>query len=135
MPRHHGNAGFMVGILLTGLRHYYEATQDERAARSIERAAHFLIDDMWLPEIDGFRYTSCPKSFTGAWSNFLLFDGIVFAHQRTKDAKLREVLYRGTPSALKSMTGWGKGFTQYTRETPRFLGYLTDLREGQPASR
>ncbi len=127
MPRHHGAAGFMVAILLTGLKHYYEATGEERVADSIVKASHYLIDDMWLPEINGFRYTSCPRSFTGAWSNFLLFDGIVFAHQRTGDARLEMILKRGTGSALESMTGWGKGFTQYTRVAPHFIGYLAEL--------
>lgn len=131
LPRHHGNAGFMVGILLTGLRYYWEATGDERAARSIERGARFLVADLWTPEVDGFRYTSCPRTEAGAWSNFLLFDGIVFAHRRTGDPVLGEVLRRGTPSALKTMHGWGKGFTQYTRVTPHFLGYLAEL-VGQP---
>lgn len=131
LPRHHGNAGFMVGILLTGLRYYYEATGDERAARSIERGARFLVADMWVPEVDGFRYTSCPRTQAGAWSNFLLFDGIVFAHRRTGDPVLGEVLRRGTPSALKTMHGWGKGFTQYTRVAPHFLGYLAGL-AGRP---
>jgi hypothetical protein len=129
LPRHHGNAGFMVGILLTGLRYYYEATGDERAARSIERGARFLVQDLWTPQVDGFRYTSCPRTQAGAWSNFLLFDGIVFAHRRTGDPMLGEVLRRGTPAALQTMHGWGKGFTQYTRVAPHFLGYLAELAE------
>ncbi|MEK7407963.1 MAG: hypothetical protein AAB225_23075 [Acidobacteriota bacterium] len=129
LPRHHGEAGFMVAVLLTGLKYYYQATGDERVAQSIIRGSHFLIDDMWLPDINGFRYTSCPRSFTGAWSNFLLFDGISFAHQRTGDEKLGNVLRRGTGSALDSMTGWGKGFTQYTRVAPSFIGYLADLQK------
>jgi hypothetical protein len=128
MPRHHGEAGFMVAILLTGLKYYHEATGDDRVAQSIVRASHFLIDDMWLPDELGFRYTSCPRSFKGAWSNFLLFDGISFAHRRTGEAKLGDVLRKGTESALQSMTGWGKGFTQYTRVAPGFLGYLAQLR-------
>jgi len=90
--------------------------------------AHFLIDDMWMPDVDGFRYTSCPRTSKGAWSNFLLFDGIAFAHRQTGDEKLRNVLKRGTGSAVQNMTGWGKGFTQYTRVAPHFIGYLASLR-------
>ena len=30
MPRHHGNAGFMVGVLMSGLKYYAEATDDQR---------------------------------------------------------------------------------------------------------
>jgi hypothetical protein len=134
-PRHMGNAGFMVGVLLTGLRHYYEATADERVAASIVKGARFLVDDMWVPEARGFRYTSCPKSSMGAWSNFLLFDGIVFAQRRTGDARLRQVLISGTPASLDNMVklgnssggAQGKGFTQFTRVVPHFLDFLAGL--------
>jgi hypothetical protein len=140
-PRHQGNAGFMVGVLLTGLRHYYEATGDERVADSIVKGAHFLIKDMWVPEARGFRYTSCPKSQMGAWSNFLLFDGIVFAHKRTGEASLRDVLVAGTGAALdtmaatgeKGVAAWGKGFSQYTRVVPHFIDHLAALKP-QPGS-
>lgn len=139
-PRHEGNAGFMVGVLLTGLRHYYEATGDERVANSIVKGAHFLIKDMWVPEARGFRYTSCPKSQMGAWSNFLLFDGIVFAHRRTGEDDLRDVLVSGTGPALETMvatgdkgaSAWGKGFSQYTRVVPHFIDHLATLKV-QPA--
>lgn len=135
-PRHEGNAGFMVGVLLTGLRHYYDATNDPRVAEAIVKGARFLVDDMWVPEVKGFRYTSCPKSSSGAWSNFLLFDGIVFAHKRTNDPRLLEVLVRGTEGALQTMTeagkrdgaAWGKGFTQYSRVVPHFIEHLAALK-------
>lgn len=137
-PRHQGNAGFMVGVLLTGLKSYYAATQDERVANSIVKAANFLIDSMWVPEIRGFHYTSCPKFNTGVGYNFRLFDGIVFAHQRTHDPRLREVLVSGTEAALDTMPGgrdplkgmeWGKAFSQQIRETPHFIDYLVQLRK------
>ena len=141
-PRHQGNAGFMVGVLLTGLRHYYDATGDERAAGSIVKGARFLVNEMWVPEARGFHYTSCPKSSVGPWSNFLLFDGIVFAHRRTGDAKLGEVLAAGTASALETMSAsarlsnraWGKGFIQYTRVVPHYLDHLAGLQEKAAAS-
>jgi hypothetical protein len=62
-------------------------------------------------------------------SNFLLFDGIAFAHQRTQDARLRQVLLAGTETAVKDMPSMGKSFTQYTRVTPHFIGYLAELQE------
>ncbi|MCZ2080399.1 MAG: hypothetical protein LC130_35985 [Bryobacterales bacterium] len=142
-PRHQGNAGFMVGVLLTGMRHYYEATGDRRVADSIVKGAHFLVNDMWIPSVRGFRYTSCPKSSSGSWSNFLLFDGIVFAHARTGDQRLRDVLLAGTDGALETMVeagkrdgaAWGKGFTQYTRVVPQFLEHLAALKETSGAKR
>ena len=110
-------------------------TNDPRVAESIIKGAHFLVNDMWTPSVKGFRYTSCPRSSAGPWSNFLLFDGIVFAHQRTGDVRLREVLLTGTEGALSTMseagrgkgTAWGKGFTQYSRVVPHFLEHLAKL--------
>ena len=127
LPRHQGEAGFMVGVLLTGLRQYYELSGDERAAESVVRGARYLIDGMWIPKISGFRYTSCPRTSAGAWSNFLLFDGIAFAHRRTGDPRLRDVLVAGTGSTLANLPAIGKSFTQYTRVTPHFLAYLDQL--------
>ncbi len=129
LPRHMGNAGFMVGILMTGLKQYYQITGDERAADSVVKAANYLIDDLWTPKISGFRYTSCPRTTAGVGSNFLLFDGIAFAQQRTQDARLREVLLAGTEAAVKNLPSMGKSFTQYTRVTPHFVGYLAELQE------
>jgi len=127
VPRHFGNTGFMVGVLLTGLKHYYEATGDERIADSIVRAARFLINDMWVADAQAFRYTSCPRTRPTPGLNFLLFDGLVFAHRRTQDPNIARVLIEGTPSALKAMGGWGKEFTQYTRVAPDFIDHLAAL--------
>lgn len=128
-PAHYGNAGFMVGVLLTGLRWYHQATGDPRVLDSIHRASRFLIDDMWADDVHGFRYTSCPKSSKGAWSNFLLFDGMAYAFNHTGDAEIGRVLRAGTDSAIAHMSGMGKSFTQYIRVAPHFLGTLADLRQ------
>ncbi|MCX7887398.1 MAG: glycoside hydrolase family 127 protein [Verrucomicrobiae bacterium] len=133
-PAHYGNAGFMVGVLLTGLKWYHLETGDPRVARSIIMGANFLVDDMWEEDIGGFRYTSCPVSSKGAWSNFLLFDGIGYAYRLTQragkpDAKLAHVLRKGTAPAIQSMSGMGKSFSQFIRVAPHFIGLLAELRE------
>jgi hypothetical protein len=130
LPRHMGNAGFMVGILMTGLKQYYLITGDERAAESVVKAARYLIDDLWIPEISGFRYTSCPRTAPELDTTLLTFDGIAFAHQRTNDSRLLQVLMAGTEAALKNTPSMGKLFTQYTRVTPHFIGYLAKVQEG-----
>jgi hypothetical protein len=131
-PAHYGNAGFMVGVLLTGLKWYHLETADERVARSIHLGARFLIEDMWVPEVQGFRYTSCPKSSAGPWSNLLLFDGIGYAYRLTGDKELARILAQGTGSAIQSLSGWGKSYTMYIRVAPHMLGLLAELREAPP---
>ncbi|MFA7003181.1 MAG: hypothetical protein WC429_04010 [Verrucomicrobiia bacterium] len=136
-PAHYGNAGFMVGVLLTGLKWYHLETADPRVARSITMGAHFLIDDMWEESVGGFRYTSCPVSSKGPWSNFLLFDGISYAYRLSQkagkpDAKLALHLQKGTDPAIGAMSGMGKSFSQFIRVAPHFIGLLSELRETLP---
>lgn len=128
-PAHYGNAGFMVGVLLTGLRWYHQETNDPRVARSIHLGARYLIKDLWMPAVNGFRYTTCPRSSSGPWSNLLLFDGIGYAYQLTGDQELAQVLMAGTDAAIKSMSGMGKSFTMYIRVAPHVLDLLAKLRE------
>jgi hypothetical protein len=136
-PAHYGNAGFMVGVLLTGLKWYHLETGDPRVARSITMGAHFLFDDMWEESVGGFRYTSCPVSSKGPWSNFLLFDGIGYAYRLSQkagrpDAKLAAHMAKGTDPAINAMSGMGKSFSQFIRVAPHFIGLLSELREQQP---
>ena len=133
-PAHYGNAGFMVGVLLTGLKWYHLETGDPRVAKSIIMGSHFLIDDMWDEKVGGFRYTSCPKSSSGAWSNFLLFDGIGYAYRLTQqagqpDERLARHLRLGTEPAIRAMSGMGKSFSQFIRVTPHFMGLLGELED------
>lgn len=138
-PAHHGNAGFMVGVLLTGLKWYHLETGDPRVAKSIMMGANFLIDDLWEEDVSGFRYTSCPVSSKGPWSNFLLFDGIGYAYRLSQqagqpDAGLARHLREGTDPAINAMSGMGKSFSQFIRVAPHFIGLLAELCESEPAA-
>lgn len=133
-PAHYGNAGFMVAVLLTGLKWYHLETEDPLVSRSISMAAHFLIDDMWAEEVKGFRYTSCPKSSVGTWPSFLMFDGIGYAYRLSQregqpDKKLARHLLKGTKPAIHSMNAMGKYFGMYIRVTPHVVGLLAELQE------
>lgn len=139
-PAHYGNAGFMVGILLSGLKWVHLETGDPRVAESIRMGAHFLIDDLWEEDAGGFRYTSCPVSSKGPWSNFLLFDGIGYAYRLScqagkPDLKLARHLAAGTDPAIAAMSGMGKSFSQFIRVAPHFLDVLAELREAPPEQR
>ncbi|MCK5805658.1 MAG: hypothetical protein KAI66_22690, partial [Lentisphaeria bacterium] len=50
MPRHRGEAAFMTGILLTGLKDYHEITGDEHVGDMIVRGAKNIIRATWVPE-------------------------------------------------------------------------------------
>lgn len=131
-PAHYGNAGFMVGVLLTGLRHYHQETGDPAVAEAIRRGARYLVEDMWVPEVKGFRYTSCPRSSAGAWSNLLLFDGIGYAYGLRQDPVLARILLAGTEPGTKAVSGFGKSFSQRIRVAPHSLELLQNLRDDPP---
>jgi hypothetical protein len=138
-PQHYGNFGFTVGILLTGLRMYYEATGDEQVAEEIVRGAKWMTRNLYVPETGEFRYSSCPRAPAASALTFLLLDGVAFAHQRTGDPLLRKVLIDSTKRTLPMMSGMdpaggnqnqnalGKAIGLFICNTPEFIGYIAAL--------
>ncbi len=124
LPRHIGEAGFMVGVLTSGLLRYYEAVGDERAAEAVIRAARFVVEDMWMPEQQAFRYTSCPRTGPSSASGLLLLEALAFASARTSDPRLAEPLRLSIERGLRLLdggVGFGKIFSQATRQMPRVV--------------
>ena len=126
LPRHRGNAGFMVGVLMSGLKYYHEVTGDERVADSIVRAAHFVIDDTWVPEEHGFRYTSCPNTSPSPGLNSLIIEGIAYANLLKPDAKLKGNL-RAQIEHFRGVSSFGKSLSQHTRSMPKTLADLISI--------
>ena len=125
IPRHRGNAGFMVAILLSGLKYYHDVTGDPRVREAIIRGARNLLDETYSDEVHGFRYTSCPATEYRPGASFLMVEGIARAYLWTGDERFRRVLTEALPLGAKG-SGYGKGFTQYYRIAPRVLA---DLKE------
>lgn len=138
-PEHYGDFGFTVGILLTGLRMYYQATGDEEAADEIVRGARWMTRTLYIPETGDFRYSSCPRAPVASALTFLLLDGIAFAHQRTGDPLLKKVLIDSTKRTVSLMSGLdadgpkqnqdglGKAMGLFICNTPQFIGYIESL--------
>ena len=129
-PRHHGNAGFMVAVLLNGLKLYHQATEDERIPEVMRRAARWMIDDMWAEEKAGFRYTSCPKSSAGPWCNFMFFDGALYAARLTGDDVIPQYARKGMEAAMEGgVSGFGKSLSMSTRVLPHLIWEMEQLGE------
>lgn len=138
----YGNFGFTMGIMLSGLRMYFESTGDERAAEEIVRGARFFAKTLWVDSAQLFKYANCADWYARSPSiTFLLLDGMCFAHQRTHDPELRHVLLAATSRALEGLeafdpavaranaSGVGKEFGMYVCSTPYFIGYIAGLQE------
>jgi hypothetical protein len=99
-PRHMGNAGFMVGVLLAALKRFHEETQDEAVGQAIVDAAHYLMRSMWEAPRAAFRYTSCPGSTVVAELNAQILEGIGYAWRLCGDEALKQALLAGLAACL-----------------------------------
>jgi hypothetical protein len=79
LPRHRGEAGFMVGVLLAGMKYYHEATGDPRAADVLVKAARWLVRETYDPATNQFRYTSCPNSAKPSSTPCMACEGFAYA--------------------------------------------------------
>ena len=101
LPRCVGNADFMVGVLLSGLKRYHQATGDAEVADLIVGACEFLIREHWLAAEKAFRYTRCPKSGTSAARNSLILEGPAYAYRLSGDERFRSAVLDGFHDGLK----------------------------------
>lgn len=99
-PRHMGEAGFMVSILLEGLKRYHQATGDARVAQSIVRGAANIIRDTWSPKPSAFRYTSCP--YSELVETITYTEGLCYAYRLSGDEGLRAIIEAALRAALKN---------------------------------
>lgn len=132
-PRHRGNAGFMVAILLSGLKYYHDITGDRRVKQALIQGAHYLLDETYSDKVHGFRYTSCPKTEYRPGATPLMVEGVARAYLWTRDERFRRVLVEALPLAAGG-SSYGKSFSMYYRCGPRVLADLaeTGLRLTEP---
>jgi hypothetical protein len=123
-PRHRGNAGFMVAVLLSGLKYYHDYTGEEEVKQAIIRGARYLLDETYSEETHGFRYTSCPKMRYGTGASPLMVEGIARAYLWTHDERFLDVLTNGLAAGAGGQS-YGKSFSMYYRCAPRVLADLT----------
>lgn len=127
LPRHRGAAGFMVGILLSGLKRYHQITADPDVERAIVDSARWITDDTWMGDKGVFRYTSCPNTLPTA-GGAMLWEGLAYAARLSGDEDLRQVLLtsfrnEATQEFIASR-GTGKDISLFLRLSPYVL---TDL--------
>lgn len=124
-PRHMGNAGFMVGILLVGLKFYHQATGDERVAESIIRGANWLVDVLWKG--DGFQYTTCPTSGLKSEDMGQMITGLCYAWRISGDERIRDVLAPATKLLFDDLDRSGRLLSAQGRVSPNILYELARL--------
>ncbi|MDE2950221.1 MAG: hypothetical protein OXT68_05575 [Chloroflexota bacterium] len=130
-PRCRGEAGFMVGVLLSGLKRYYFLTADPRVGEAIIGGARWLIRETFDHESGHFRYTSCPNRTLGG--NFRctqwVLEGLAAAWELSGDADIALRVKKGLPAIglfpeWISHLGMGKAMSQQMRYVPTILATL-----------
>ena len=120
IPRHRGNAGFMVAILLSGLKYFHDVTGDPAVKKAIIMGAYNMLDECYSPEVHGFRYTSCPNTGYRTGCSPLMAEGIARAYRWTGDKRFKDVLTEALPRGAGG-SAYGKSFSMYYRTAPRVL--------------
>jgi hypothetical protein len=92
-PRCRGEAGFMVGVMLSGLRRFYELDSDPRVAQAITGGARWLVRRTFVFEAGLFRYTSCPNhNGPQVFYTMMVVEGLAEACAFTQDPVVMDAL-------------------------------------------
>ena len=130
-PRCQGEAGFMVCVLISGLKRYHRLTGENEVADAIIGGARWLIRETFDDDSGYFRYTSCPNRSLGGnyqctqW----VMEALAAAWELSGDAEIGRHLQRGLttigmyPARLAHM-GVGKAMSQQMRYVPTILAAL-----------
>ena len=104
-PRCRGVANFMLGVLANGLEEYYREVPDPRVAEAIKGGAKQAIEELWVPEANGFRYTSCPEMKGYTANNDMTSEILFFAYRLGGDPVFGEVAMRAMGAAFDGGIG------------------------------
>jgi len=138
-PRCRGEAGFMVGILMTGLKRYHALTGDAEAARMLVGGARWLIRETYDAQSGHFRNHSCAKRTKGGdpWSTQTIMEGLADAYALSRDEEIGgyvrdgiKVIGRPPEEHLDHM-GLGKAMAAQMRYVPGIQAALA----GRPIAR
>ena len=122
-PRHRGNAGFMVAVLLSGLE--ILPRRDRRpAGQAVDhrRGALSLGRDLFRRG-PGIPLHVLSEDGVPSGASPLMVEGIARAYLWTRDERFRRVLTEALPRDARG-SSYGKGFSMYYRVGPRVLADL-----------
>ena len=135
-PRCYGEAGFMVGILLSALRRYYEMDEVPRVAETIVKGANWLIEKTYVSEAGHFHYTSCVNRGEEPHPRYTaqVLEGLADAYLFSRDPRILEIVERNIQDiglAGDESVGrprFGKALCQEARYVPFLLHGIQRIR-------
>ena len=130
-PRCRGEAGFMVGVLLSGLKRYHHLTGEDAVAVAIIGGARWLIRETFDEASGHFRYTSCPKRTLGGTYQHTQYvlEALASAWELSGDPEIGAYLRDGLPTIGMfpgdlDHLGLGKALSQQMRYVPTITAAL-----------
>ena len=98
-PRCSGEAGFMICVLVSGLKRYHHLTGDPAVAEAIIGGARWLINETFDHDSGHFRYTSCAKRTLGGTFQYTQWalEALAAAWELSGDPEIGAYLKRGLP--------------------------------------
>jgi hypothetical protein len=131
-PRCRGEAGFMVGVLLSALKRYHASTGDAEAARMLVGGARWLIRNTYDAKSGYFRYTTCEKRTKGGTFQHTqwVLEGLADAFALSRDEEIGRYVHDGLktigqfPDWLDHL-GLGKAMAMQMRYVPGIQAALS----------
>lgn len=127
MPRHRGEANFMMGVLANGLAEYYRETSDQRVAQALLGGAKQVVAELWVEDANGFRYTSCPKMKGYIANNDMTAGMLFYAYRLGGDRQYADIAMR----AMKAAFDGGIRSISHLRWTPRLIYHMDRVARGE----
>lgn len=109
-----GNVAFLIGVLMSGMQDYHEATGDPRVLASMEGGCRWLRDVMWIPDRWHFHYTSSPAylenpGLSGSGTTMEIIGSMAYVAEKTGDQEMMDLVAQALAAVLRDGgSGWGK---------------------------
>ena len=138
-----GSKPFMLGVVLEALERHHRLTGDANAEAAIVAISRFLVDVMWVENVEAFIYEW--NAFNRGhrddvyphYINMMVAPGLAYAHELTGDPVFREVATRSFHAALWTLfaPGGGKEIGMVGRTSALMVGRLHEWKRRDEVAR
>ena len=138
-----GTKPFMLGVVLEGLERYHRLSGDTAAVAAIVDLARFLVETLWVPEIEAFIYEwnafgrPHREDVYPHYINMMVAPGLAYAYELCGDERFRQVATRSFHAALWTLfaPGGGKEIGMVGRTSALMAARLFAWRQGDEKAR